>query len=102
YAPLSAYAFAVETNVYEGIITSSFLAKFIKRALISSAAVQEGAKRAFLAGSSVSSHSVHLAPNLPFPDNLFSFNTCSIASNSYPITHGLLKGINKIHLTYFD
>ena len=73
-APLNTNASAVETNVYDGIITSSPSLISHKRAAISVACVHDVVRSALAVFVFSSSHALHFLVNSPSPQ-IFLFST---------------------------
>lgn len=96
FAPLRINAFAVDTNVYEGIMTSSPGFIFNNKAEISNALVQEFVINVFLKPYRFSKNSSHFLVNIPSPDILPEATACFIYFVSLPVKNGLLNGILNI------
>lgn len=96
FAPRRMKAFAVDTNVYDGIITSSPGLMFNRRAEISKEPVHEFVINVFLNLYLFSKNSSHFLVNIPSPDILPEVTACFIYFISLPVKNGLLNGILNI------
>ena len=92
-APRSTKAFAVETNVYEGMMTSSPGPTSASSADISSAAVHECVSSTRCAPVSRSSHSCARRVKRPSPERWPAAIACAMKRNSSPVSCGLLNVI---------
>ncbi len=92
-APRSTNAFAVETNVNDGMMTSSPAPTPLRMAAISRAAVQECVRSAFWLPTRCSSQAQHRLENSPFPARWPFAWACEMYQSSRPVMYGLLKGI---------
>jgi hypothetical protein len=92
-APRSKKALAVETNVYDGRMTSSPGSMSQSRAAISSAEVQEVVSSTRVAPNARSINSWHSRVNGPSPPIWPSATLRATAASSSPTTYGRLKGM---------
>ncbi len=91
--PRSTNAFAVDTNVNEGMITSSPGTMLARRAAISNAPVQECVSSALTQPTCASSQAWQRREKMPSPAICARAMASRMYSNSRPVTWGRLKGI---------
>ena len=84
---------AVETNVNDGMITSSPGPTPLRIAAISSAAVHECVSSAFWLPIRSSSQAQHRFVNAPLPARCPLACACAMYASSRPVMYGLLNGI---------